>query len=129
MAAAALLAAKFSPVSLACTVSVDALTLDGETIRAEKRNVRGVPLASASASQHKRPTPPTAPGARVTRSCLGTVAHTVGFTPGTGLITPIVTTKPTMCPGVATGWMGTIRTLAAVWRDVTVAMVFAESLA
>ena len=98
--AAARLAAKFAPVSLACTASVVA---DDETTRAEKRNVRGDPLTSASESQHSRPPLATAPGARTTRSCLGSVTHTVGFTPGIGLITPTVTTNPTTCPGAATG--------------------------
>ena len=127
--AAARPAAKFAPVSLACTASVDALMRDDDTIRAEKWNVRGAPLTSASVSQQSRPAPATAPGARVTRSCLGSVTHTVGFTPGIGLITPTVTTKPTTCPGEATGWIGTIRTFAAVRRGVTVAVVFAESFA
>lgn len=66
--AAALLALKFAPVSLACTASAVALTLDGETMRAEKRKVRGAPLISASVPQHTRPPLATAPGAVVTRS-------------------------------------------------------------
>ena len=61
-------AAKFAPVSVACTASVDALTLADAMMRAEKRNVFGAPLTRASESQHRRDRPATAPGALVTWS-------------------------------------------------------------
>lgn len=87
-----------------------------ERVRAEKRKVLGADWTSASTPQHRRPAPATAPGARMTRRGRGSVTHTDAVTPGMRLLTPMITTKPTTWPGVATGWRGAIRTRAAVLR-------------
>ena len=116
-------------MSVAGTFRLRAVELRAETMRPENRKLLGLPLTSASRSQHRRSAPAIAPGAAMTRSVLGTDTHTLGITPGARLVAATVITNPTARPGTATGSIGTIRTLAALLAGVTVAAVRAKSLA
>ena len=98
-------------------------------MRAEKRNVRGAPLTSASASQHRRP----APGDRARRANdaqLPREGDAHGRLHSRDRLDHADRDHEADHAPRGRHWSnGDVRTFAAVALGVTVAVVFAESLA
>jgi hypothetical protein len=125
-AAVARVAAKFVPVSRPRTEKL-APELGTAPTRARKRKLWDRPLTRSVSDQHRRDVPLVAPGAEINRSPDSSATQTFGSTPGTGLVTPAITTNSTDCPAFVTGRTGTIRSRAAVRRGVTVEATIAKS--